>query len=111
MILTFYRQIVRASDANKETIVIAKIVANDGELRHELGVLSFPNQTLWAKFFGSVQTGALRIRDLSVVMENSHVEEDKPLIEAVAKPRATTTVVGAIGGDKSNVKDTRSDLK
>ena len=119
MILTFYRKIIRTTDNHQPTPVEAKIVMADGELQTTLGTLNFPNQTVWAKFYGAVQTGALRIKDLTVVMENSNdaAAEDAKLIAQVTKPTAVTKmVVGiGIGSDKGGKvdanKDTGSDIK
>lgn len=95
MILTFYRRIIRNAGKDQESPVIAKIIMADGERQTTLGSLNFPNQTTWAKFFGSIQTGALRIKDLTVVMENA--KEDVELIAKELKPTATTKMVVGIG--------------
>ena len=109
MILTFYRKIIRDGDKNTQTPVEAKIVMADGERQTTLGTLNFPNQTVWAKFYGAVQTGALRIKDLTVVMENSGKDAvgDVELIAQVTKPTAVTKmVVGiGIGSDKEGKVD------
>ena len=118
MILTFYRKIIRTTDNHQATPVEAKIVMSDGEWQTTLGTLDFPNQTVWAKFYGAVQTGALRIKDLTVVMENSNgAAEDAKLIAQVTKPTAVTKMVVGIGvgsdkGGKVDAnKDTGSDIK
>ena len=112
MILTFYRKIIRTTDNHQATPVEAKIVMSDGEQQTTLGTLNFPNQTVWAKFCGAVQTGALRINDLTVVTENSG-KDDVELIAKVTKPTAVTKmVVGiGIGGKVDADKDTGSDIK
>ena len=104
MILTFYRKIIRTTDNHQATPVEAKIVMADGERQTTLGTLNFPNQTVWAKFYGAVQTGALRIKDLTVVMENSKddtanddANDEAKLLKQVTKPTAVTKMVVGIG--------------
>lgn len=95
MIISFYRTVSKVDDKVKGSPVSAEIVITDGNNQEKIGTLKFSNQTMWAKFFGAVQMGALRIKELTVVMENA--VEDKALVEKVTLPTAKTTVVTGIG--------------
>lgn len=50
---------------SKAVKVIASAATDDGEAKL-IGSLSFPSTTMWGKFIGAIQRGALDISDLTI---------------------------------------------
>ena len=62
---------------SKAVRVMASAAIDDGPAKL-IGSLSFPSTTMWGKFIGAIQRGALDIPDLSIqVVPGKSVEEVK----------------------------------
>jgi hypothetical protein len=80
MIMIFTRTVLRDySDPNKATVFVRVSGSFDG-MEATVGNLTFPSTQAWAKFWGAVHHGALKIPDLEVKMENAF-EPDPDALE------------------------------
>jgi hypothetical protein len=70
MIFTFQRHIT------PDEKVEVKILANHEGISITIGILKFPSKTIWAKFYGALQSGSLGIKDVEVRMETSSLPHD-----------------------------------
>ena len=61
---------------SKAVKVIASAATDEGQAK-VIGTLNFSSTTMWAKFIGAIQRGALDITDLSVQVVPGKVEEVK----------------------------------
>ena len=69
--MIFTRTVLRdPNDTNKATVYVRVTGSFDG-LECKVGDLTFPSTQSWAKFWGAVHHGALKIPDLEVKMENA----------------------------------------
>ena len=73
MLITFIRHVT------KEDEVYAKVLSNNEGAVVTLGILKFPNKAIWSKFYGTIQSGSLAVRDLEVRMETTN----EPLLERI----------------------------
>lgn len=63
--IMFHRKVLKAD----QSVECSLEYFGDGE-RFDVGMVKFPNKTIWTKFWGAVHRGAIYVPDFEVHMEN-----------------------------------------
>lgn len=89
--MLFSRAVIRDEADKDKAIVKVKVTGSFDGITGNCGSLTFPSTQSWAKFWGAVHHGALKIPDLEVRMENANVDgpditEEELLDKSLGEP-------------------------